>query len=124
MPKTVKDKEMKHLSEEEYKDRLKFSWLEMFSNTDGKTSASAFVGTLVSLVSLILFITLMIFYFTHPSEAKTVLEFIDRLTMYFGIASGLLGLKSLGVFSKNTNVTIGKKTKRVVEEDTVTEDEE
>lgn len=102
-------KEVKTLTEEEYKKRLKFSWLEMFSNTDGKTSASAFVGTIVSLITVLLFIILMGFYFFNPGESSTVLEFIDKLTMYFGISSGLLGLKSLGVFSKNTNISIGKK---------------
>lgn len=108
--------EMKRLTEEQYKRRLKFSWLEMFSNTDGKTSASAFVGTVVSLVTVLLFIILMIFYFTHPNESSVILQFIDRLTMYFGIASGLLGLKSLGVFSKHTNVTIGKADKKEITE--------
>ncbi len=109
-------KDVKTLTEEEYKKRLKFSWLEMFSNTDGKTSASAFVGTVVSLITVVLFIVLMGFYFWNPGESSTVLEFVDRLTMYFGISSGLLGLKSLGVFSKNTNISIGKPKKEESEE--------
>lgn len=108
MAQIKKDKEeMKVIPEKEYKKRLKFSWLEMFSNTDGKTSASAFVGTVVALITVLMFITLMIFYFINPAESGVILQFIDKLTMYFGIASGLLGLKSLGVFSKHTNVTIG-----------------
>ena len=89
----------------------------MFSNTDGKTSASAFVGTVVSLTMVILFIVLMIYFFIHPESSGVVLEFIDKLAMYFGIASGLLGLKSLGVFSKNTNVTIGKAKKHEVNDE-------
>lgn len=106
-----KEKDMKIIAEQDYKKRLKFSWLEMFSNTDGKTSASAFVGTIVALITVLMFITLMVFYFLNPSESCVILQFIDKLTMYFGIASGLLGLKSLGVFSKHTNVTIGNPAK-------------
>lgn len=99
--KSVKNIKKVSMLEEAYKRRLKFSWLEMFSNPDGKTSGSAFVGVIVSLACLAIFISLMVFYFLNPGESTIVLQFIDRLTIYFGIASGLLGLKSLGVFSKN-----------------------
>lgn len=110
-------KPMKEISKEDYKERLRFSWLEMFSNTDGKTSASAFVGTIVSIACLLLFVTLMLYYFFNPGESSIVLAFIDKLSLYFGIAASLLGLKSIGIFSKNANVSIGGAKKASQPED-------
>lgn len=89
-------------------DISKFSFFEMFNNASGKTSATKFVGTLTSVVCLLLFIILVVFYFFNPAEAATVLLLIDKTTVYFSIAAGLMGIKSVSSAIGNSKIKIGK----------------
>ena len=91
-------------------DISKFSFYEMFNNASGKTSATKFVGTLTSVVCLLLFIILVVFYFFNPAEAATVLLLIDKTTVYFSIAAGLMGIKSVSSAIGNNKIKIGKTT--------------
>lgn len=84
-----------------------FYWKEIFNDNSGKTSAASFIGVITSVVCLLLFITLIIFYFTHLTEASIVLSLIDKVTTFFGIGAGLMGVKSISsIFDKNQAINI------------------
>ena len=70
-------------------DVSKFSIPEIFNNSNGRSSA------LTSFVCLTLFIILVIFYFIHTGEASTVITLIDKTIAFFGIGTGLMGVKSI-----------------------------
>ena len=89
-------------------DVSKFSIGEMFNNANGKTSATKFVGAVTSFVCLLLFIILVIFYFFNTGEASTVLLLIDKTTVYFSVAAGLMGIKSVSSAIGNSKIKIGK----------------
>lgn len=73
----------------------KFSATEIFSNNNGKTSSTKIVGFITSMVCLLIFITLVIYYLINPLECSNILEFIDRTTTYFTVSAGLMGIKSV-----------------------------
>lgn len=74
---------------------FKFSWAQMFSNANGKTSASAAVGFIASMVCLALFCVLVAFYFFNVTESGTVLAILDKTITYFTVSAGLLGVRSI-----------------------------
>lgn len=76
-------------------DVSKFSIPEIFNNSNGRSSATKAVGLLTSFVCLTLFIILVIFYFIHTGEASTVITLIDKTIAFFGIGTGLMGVKSI-----------------------------
>lgn len=76
-------------------DPHKFSATEIFSNNNGKTSSTKVVGFITSMVCLLIFIVLVIFYLINPLECANILEFIDRTTTYFTVSAGLMGIKSV-----------------------------
>jgi hypothetical protein len=76
-------------------DAHKFSLTEIFANNNGKTSSTKLIGFMVSMVCLIIFIMLVIYYFYNPGECANILEIIDRTVSYFSISAGLMGVKSI-----------------------------
>lgn len=76
-------------------DVSKFSVPEIFNNTNGRSSSMKVVGLLTSFVCLSLFIILVIFYFVNTGEASTVITLIDKTIAFFGIGTGLMGVKSI-----------------------------
>ena len=73
----------------------KFSVSEIFSNNNGKTSSTKIIGFIVSMVCLLIFIMLVLYYFYNPGECANILEIIDRTVSYFTISAGLMGVKSI-----------------------------
>ncbi|MBO6271494.1 hypothetical protein J6O48_01800 [bacterium] len=76
-------------------DPHKFSFNEIFANNNGKTSSTKLVGFITSMVCLLLFMSLVVFFFFNPETSKEILEFIDRTITYFSVAAGLMGVKSV-----------------------------
>lgn len=68
---------------------------EAFNNNNGKTSANKVVGVTASFVCLILFISLVCYYFVNPQEATSILALIDKTTTYFCVSAGLMGVKTI-----------------------------
>lgn len=88
---------------------FKFSWAQIFSNANGKTSATALVGFISSMVCLILFCVLTAFYFFNVAEAATVMAIIDKTITYFSISAGLLGLRSISsTLANGDRIKIGE----------------
>ena len=76
-------------------DPHKFSPNEIFSNNNGKTSSTKVVGFITSMVCLLIFIVLVVYYLINPLECSNILQFIDRTTTYFTVSAGLMGIKSV-----------------------------
>lgn len=76
-------------------DAHKFSINEIFSNNNGKTSSTKLVGFITSMTCLLLFLSLVVFFFFVPAQGAMVLEFVDRTVTYFSVAAGLMGVKSI-----------------------------
>lgn len=76
-------------------DKSKFSWIEVFMSHDGKTSSTILVGVITSLICLILFVTMVVFYMFNLPESSVILAFADKILTMFGIAAGLMGVKSI-----------------------------
>lgn len=76
----------------------KFSWAELFSNSDGKTSGSGFVGVIICLVGTLCF-------FLGCIDKMFVSKGIDIITqsiVFVGIGATLLGArKFMGTKIKN-----------------------
>lgn len=89
---------------------FKFSWAQMVSNANGKTSATALVGFISAMVCLLLFCTLVVFYFFNISEATTILSIVDKTITYFSISAGLLGVRSISsTLANGDRIKIGNK---------------
>ena len=102
-------------------DPHKFSFNEIFANNNGKTSSTKIVGFLVSIVCLLIFMMLVIYYFYNPGECSNILEIIDRTVSYFSISAGLMGVKSItSSFGKQrieiteNNIATHKKKKETI----------
>lgn len=96
----------------------KFSWVELFNNNSGKSSSTKFVGLITSFVCIFIFTTLVLFYFFNQTESSTVLLLIDKTTLFFSIAAGLMGVKSLSTAIGGNKITTGTSKKRIqVDED-------
>ena len=76
-------------------DATKFSLVEIFLNNSGKTSSTKTIGLISSLVCMMLFIILVIFYMFNVKESAVILLFIDKIITIFGISAGLMGIKSI-----------------------------
>lgn len=86
-------------------DKTKFSFIELFLNTDGKTSITKLIGFASSFTCLIMFVVMIVFYMFHVGESSVVLDFVDKIIMFFGISSGLMGIKSISSsFGSNNRV--------------------
>ena len=86
-------------------DKTKFSFIELFLNTDGKTSITKLIGFASSFTCLVMFVVMIVFYMFHVGESTVVLDFVDKIIMFFGISSGLMGIKSISSsFGSNNKV--------------------
>ncbi len=79
----------------------KFSWAELFSNTDGKTSGSGFVGVVICLVGTLCF-------FMGCIDRMFISKEIDILTqsiVFVGIGATLLGVRKVKSTSNTSNTS-------------------
>ena len=87
------------------KGRYKFSFMEMItSGRDGSTSATGFIGVILSLVCILMSVSIFIFYFMNTKEAENILSLLDRVIIMLGIGSALLGTRKIsGVIGSKNN---------------------
>lgn len=85
--------------------KYKFSFMEMItSGRDGSTSATGFVGVILSLVCIIMSVAIFIFYFVNTAEAEHILSLLDKVIIMLGIGSALLGTRKIsGVIGSKSN---------------------
>lgn len=86
-------------------DIQKFSWSEMVSNGNGKTSGTAFAGLVISLVGTLCFLLGCI----DKMFISTSIDVISQSIVFVGIGSSLLGLRKY-VDSKNPQPTSESET--------------
>jgi len=88
-------------------DATKFSLVEIFLNNSGKTSSTKTIGLISSLVCMLLFVVLVVFYMFNVKESAVILLFIDKIITVFGISAGLMGIKSISssIGANKVNVT-------------------
>jgi hypothetical protein len=69
----------------------KFSWSELFSNNDGKTSGSGFVGVIICLVGTLCFFMgcLDKMFFTKS------IDIVTQSIVFVGIGATLLGVRKV-----------------------------
>ena len=103
-------------------DPHKLSFNEIFANNNGKTSSTKLVGFITSMVCLLLFMSLVVFFFFNPETSKEILEFIDRTITYFSVAAGLMGVKSVTSAFGKQKIQIVQDTSEEIE--LVTKNEE
>jgi len=76
--------------------KITLSFKEMVtSGLTGETSATGFCGVLLTLVSLLVFLGLFVFYLVKQDEAGNILEFVDKVIVILGIGSALLGTRKI-----------------------------
>lgn len=87
--------------------KYKFSFMEMItSGRDGSTSATGFIGMVLTLTSMLMAVCTMLFYFFQTGEADNTLEFLDKSIMIMGIGAGLLGTRKIsGVIGSRRSST-------------------
>lgn len=73
----------------------KISLKEALNNDNGKTSSKKLIGVTTSLLCLLIMIMLTIYYFCNPSEGHIIMQLYDKIIVIFGIACGLMGVKSV-----------------------------
>jgi uncharacterized membrane-anchored protein len=81
-------------------DIQKFSWSEMVSNGNGKTSGTAFAGLVICLVGTLCFLLGCI----EKMFISTSIDVISQSIVFVGIGSSLLGLRKY-MDSKNSSQT-------------------
>lgn len=88
--------------------KYRFSFLELLTDTaTGETSASGFCGFIIILMAVMLFITMVIWYFFHTGSATDIFTLIDKITVWVGIGSGLLGVRKISsVFGKDGHTEV------------------
>lgn len=85
-----------------------FSFREVFSDPDGRTSSSSFIGFIIVVLCMLFMTSLTIFYFFNIGEASVILQFIDAYTGVIGLGIGLMGVKSVtNIFTKDRKVSVG-----------------
>lgn len=76
--------------------KYKVSFWEMVtSGGTGMLSATGFLGVVTGLVMLVIFLALIVYYFVSPAEAGSILNIIEQCTIWFGMASALLGSRKI-----------------------------
>ena len=89
--------------------KYKFSFMEMItSGRDGSTSATGFVGVILSLVCILMAVAIFVFYFLNTGEAENILSLLDKVIIMLGIGSALLGTRKISgvIGSKNSTANI------------------
>lgn len=98
--------------------KYKFSFMEMItSGRDGSTSATGFVGVILSLVCILMSVAIFVFYFINTSEAENILALLDKVIIMLGIGSALLGTRKISgvIGSKNSIDDIQKAVEHVLD---------
>ena len=86
-------------------DKTKFSFVELFLNSNGKTSITKLIGFASSFVCIIMFVIMLVFYMINVGESEVIIVFIDRIITFFGISAGLMGIKSISSsFGKDNKI--------------------
>ena len=70
--------------------RNQFSIAELFSNSDGKTSASGFIGILVGIIGCLAFTTAIVGYVFNLPNTISVMQ---QSTIFIGAATALLAAR-------------------------------
>lgn len=112
-------------------DIHKISIKEAVNDGNGKTSAKMLIGVTASFLCMLLFVAITIFYFIHHEQSDVVMQLYDKIIIIFGIAAGLMGVKSISnaIISKHqpttttTNVTNNTVNNTTNIEEQITEDE-
>lgn len=83
-------------------DISKFSWKELFNNSDGKTSGSGFAGVILIAVCIISILNSNILIWVNPTDA---INFLGQIVTIIVAASALLGVRKF-VGKKKVDATI------------------
>lgn len=93
------------------KKKLKFSCLDLVSNTESDRetiSATGLSGTIIIFVALIVYIACVTFYFFNVTEAGNITTMMNSATTLIGIGAGVLGVRRVSSdFGPNNRITIG-----------------
>jgi hypothetical protein len=81
--------------------RNKFVLAEVFSNSDGKSSASALIGILVGIVGCIAFTTAIVGYIFNLPNTINVMQ---QSTIFIGAATALLAARKFAPGATNPEV--------------------
>jgi len=73
-------------------DANKFRFKETFTNTNGKTSGSGFIGVILGLVAAVSFIAAMVGYFL---EVPNTIEVMSQMLKLIAASTVLLGVRKL-----------------------------
>lgn len=98
--------------------KYKFSFMEMItSGRDGSTSATGFVGVILSLVCIVMAVSIFVFYFVNTAQAENILKLLDKVIIMLGISSALLGTRKISgvIGSKNSTDTIQQAVENVLD---------
>lgn len=84
--------------------KIKISIKDMVtSGSTGQTSATGAVGVLYELVTLLIVLALVIFYFVNQEQAPNIMAMIDKMTIIMGIGAALLGTRKISGAIANAN---------------------
>jgi hypothetical protein len=70
--------------------KSKFVFSEVFTNSDGKTSGSGFIGVIMGLVGCLAFIAAIVGYFLKLPDT---IPFMQQTIFFIGSATVLLGIR-------------------------------
>jgi len=88
-------------------NKSKFSLSEIFNNSNGKTSGSAFAGILMAVTCVGAFISGIVGWF---SCTPLIIEYFDKVLQLGGLAALLLGVrKASSIFTKKEEAEPEKK---------------
>ena len=76
-------------------NKTKFNWHELFNNTNGKTSGSAFIGLYFGVITGLAFISAMVGWFLELPLLIEVFEFIIQFGMISALLLGVRKVASL-----------------------------
>lgn len=85
-------------------DIHKFSWSEMVSNSDGKTSGTAFAGLVICMVGTFCFLLGCL----DKMFISTSIDIISQSIVFTGIGSSLIGLRKYVESKKTESDTISE----------------
>jgi len=71
-------------------DGSKFKFAEIFNNSDGKTSASGFIGVILGLVAAVSFLAGMVGWFM---DKNNVIDVMEQIIILVGSVTLLLGAR-------------------------------
>lgn len=84
--------------------KIKLSIKDMVtSGSTGQTSATGAVGVLYELITLLIVLALVIFYFVNQEQAANIMAMIDKMTIIMGIGAALLGTRKISGAIANAN---------------------